>query len=80
MHKLKSRVEFLKTIYSLKMYIHIPIIEPLSAPAPSPPPNPSKVMSSPQTLAGSIFLSNPHSASFHKARIALDKVHERPYN
>ena len=43
MHKLKSRVEFLKTIYSLKMYIHIPIIEPLSAPAPSPPsPTPPK--------------------------------------
>ena len=57
------------------MYIHIPIIEPLSTPVP-----PSKVMPSPRTLTCPIFLSNPHSASFDKARLVLDKVHERPYN
>ena len=37
-------------------------------------------MSSPQTLSCPRFPSNPRSVSFDKARIALDKVPDRPYN
>ena len=75
MLKIKSRVKFLKTINSLKIYIHIPIIEPLSTPVPPP-----KSCHLPKLQHAPIFLSNPHSDSFDKARIALDKVHKRPYN
>ena len=67
----KSRFKFLKTIYSLNMYIHIitrleSIIEPLLIPV-SPP-------------KACHFHLNTHSAGFDKGRITLDKVYGIPYN
>lgn len=67
----KSRFKFLKTIYSLNMYIHIitrleSIIEPLLIPV-SPP-------------KSCHFHLNTYPASFDKGRITLDKVYGRPYN